>query len=153
MVKNGQILLNIVKKRPHTAAIKKRKRGGKGGIYLNFLPFIVDVLQPGEEKTTVISRPHIFLVGHIVLRPFEAAEASPSSLWTSLVGIVNVLVTQYRANAVGHCLIGQSSSSSPMNSENFLREKKDKQIKNRAKNSLKRWDAFNKGPSMYYVII
>ena len=40
-----------------------------------------------------------------------------------------------------------------MNSENFLREKKeDKQIKNRAKNSSKRWDAFNKKPSIYYVI-
>ena len=34
----------------------------------------------------------------------------------------------------------------------FPARKKDKQIKNRAKNSLKRWDAFNKGPSMYYVI-
>ena len=39
-----------------------------------------------------------------------------------------------------------------MNSENFLREKKDKQIKNRAKKLVKTLDAFNKGPFMYYVI-
>ena len=38
---------------------------GQGEIYLNFLPFVVNVLQPRKEKAAVISWPYIFLVHKI----------------------------------------------------------------------------------------
>ena len=72
--------------------------------YLDFLPLVIDILEPGEEKATIVAGPCIT----ILLFLFRCESR------------IDFLILEKRADGKGERLVGQSSGRSAVHSQDFL---------------------------------